>query len=162
MRGDNGQLGFVAMSRLLDELAKIGFIRSDVSEATYFCLSKNLIEVETSSADKIRPADSVKATASGWAHMRILSSRIEYISSVLMTTPISNKILSSQIFEAMQIEHRVGQISFYQSTRLVESFLSYLKDQRQTYTLRIRVYHRKTGGGAIVCAKRKFKAECAG
>ena len=54
VRGDNGQMGFVSIARLLSDLEALGFVRSDIFDACHFGLSKELIEVETSSATTIR------------------------------------------------------------------------------------------------------------
>ena len=94
VRGDNGQVGFVALTRLTTLMESLGFVRSDIRDAVHYCVVKELLEVDTSSMDTVRDRDSLKATASGWAHMRILSSRVEYIASVLPTTPMNDKLLS--------------------------------------------------------------------
>ncbi|MER8917686.1 hypothetical protein NKI32_28210 [Mesorhizobium sp. M0761] len=129
VRGDNGQMGFVALPRLLANMEALGFVRSDIEDAARFCLTKELIEVETSSLDTIRERDSVKATASGWAHMRLLSSRIEYLSAVLPTTPMDDKTLAARVFDLMQVENRAGQIHLHQAVNLVEGFEKYLRRQ---------------------------------
>jgi hypothetical protein len=49
VKGDNGQMGFVALPRLLQHLEGIGFVREDIKEAAEYCLLKGLVEVETSS-----------------------------------------------------------------------------------------------------------------
>jgi len=98
-------------------------------DAAHFCLKKELIEVDTSSVDAIREQDSLKATASGWAHMRLLSSRAEYIASVLPSTPLNDKHLSARIFDLMQAENRSGGLAYYQVVQLVEGFEAYLRRQ---------------------------------
>jgi hypothetical protein len=126
-------MGFVALPRLLLEIEKLGFVRSDVRDAAHFCLTKELIEVETSSLDTIRDRDSVKATASGWAHIRLLSSRIEYLASVLPTTPINDKQFSARVFDMMQMESRAGYIYFHQAVQLVQGLQSYLRRQCEEF-----------------------------
>ena len=91
-------------------------------DAARFCLKKGLLDVETSSLDTIRDRDSIKASASGWAHMRILSGRIEYLAAVLPTTPMNDKSLSAKIFDLMQVESRTGQSSLQRSIQIVEGF----------------------------------------
>ncbi len=129
VRGDNGQTGYVALPRLLFELEALGFVRSDVVSGARFCLTKGLIEVETSSSDTIQDRDSVKATASGWAHMRLLSSRIEYLAAVLPTTPINDPKFAARIFDLMQMENRSGSLPFHQVVQLVQGLESYLRIQ---------------------------------
>jgi hypothetical protein len=129
IRGDNGQMGFVSISRLLLEMENIGFVRSDVKEAAVFCLKKELIEVDTSSTDVIREQDSLQATAAGWAHLRLLSSRLEYVASVLPTTPLNDKRLSARIYDFMQLEMRFGKMPYFQAISLAEDFQRYLEQQ---------------------------------
>lgn len=129
IKGDNGQMGFVAFQRLLVEIESRGFIGGDIKEAALFCLEKELIEVDTSSPDSIGETDCVKATASGWAHMRLLAARLEYISAVLPTTPINDKQLASRVYDLMQIENRAGSLYLHQLVSMVEGFESYLRVQ---------------------------------
>jgi hypothetical protein len=130
VRGDNGQMGFVAMQRLVADLEAMGFVHADVSEACRFALEKDLIEVETSSRTTIREFDCVKATASGWAHMRLLASRIEYLAALLPTTPVDDEKFAAQIYDVMQTENRIGHPSYHRYIALVEALLPYLKLQR--------------------------------
>lgn len=119
----------VALPRLLFELEALGFVRSDVADAARFCLTKGLLEVEISSADTIRDRDSIKATASGWAHMRLLSSCLEYLASILPTTPINDAKFSARVWDLTQIENRSGRLSSHQIVSLVQGFENYLREQ---------------------------------
>ena len=132
VKGDNGQMGFVALPRLLQNLEGIGFVREDIKSACEYCLRKGLVEVETSSQEIIRERDSLKATAAGWAHMRILSSRLEYLYAVLPTTPMNDAQLSARVFDLMQTENRKGQLPFYQTIGVVEGFLQYIEKQEKS------------------------------
>jgi hypothetical protein len=131
VRGDNGQMGFVAMSRVTGDLEKLGFVRSDIEDACRFALTKELIEVETSSLKTINEIDCVKATAGGWAHMRLLSSRIEYLAAILPTTAIDDEKFSSQIYDLMQTENRLGRPSYQRYIALVQELEKYLRQQHE-------------------------------
>ena len=152
-RGDNGQMGFVGFPRLILELEGLGFVKGDIVEATHYCLEKELIEVETSSVDAIRERDSIKASASGWAHMRLLSSRVEYVASVLPTTAINDKQLSSQVYDLMQTENRIGSLPYFQAVKLVQSFEAYLRKQSAAVTAHPGYAQRSASGTAYVLAK---------
>jgi hypothetical protein len=153
VRGDNGQMGFVALSRVLLEMEDLGFVRSDVKQAALFCLKKELIEVDTSSLETIRDKDSVKATASGWAHIRLLSSRLEYVASVLPTTAIANQQLSARIYELMQTEQRFGRMPYNQSIDVVQAFEHYLRDQSELIAAHPGSSHRRQSGSAYIISK---------
>lgn len=153
VRGDNGQMGFVALSRLMLEMEGIGFVKNDVREAALFCLKKELIEVDTSSPDTIRDRDSLKTTAAGWAHMRLLSSRIEYLASVLPTTPLDDKSLAARVYESMQTELRFARLPYGQAVILVEHFERYLRHQMDVLSAHPGFSGRSMSGSQYVLAK---------
>jgi len=153
VRGDNGQMGFVALSRLLLEMESIGFVREDVVQASVYLLKKELIEVDTSSPTSIRDRDSIKATASGWAHMRLLSSRVEYISSILPTTPIADSQLYARIFDLMEKESRAGRALYHQNVHAIESFEAYMRGQYQELSAHPGFANRKQSGSTYVLSK---------
>jgi hypothetical protein len=153
VRGDNGQLGFVALPRLLFELESIGYVKSDVKDAAHFCLGRNLLEVETSSADTIGDRDHVKASAGGWAHMRILSSRVEYLAGVLPTTPMNDKTLAARIYDGLTVESRTGPLSLQRSLQLIEGFETYLRQQDKDFSLHPGYIDRDQSGSDYVLKK---------
>ena len=153
VRGDNGQMGFVALSRLLLEMEILGFVSGDVKEAALFCLKKELIEVDTSSPDRIRDRDSIKTTASGWAHLRLLSSRLEYVVSVLPTTPLDDKQLSARVYDLMQTEARFGKLSLGQSIALLEAFEHYLRCQSNELAAHSGFASRRQSGTSYILDK---------
>jgi hypothetical protein len=153
VRGDNGQIGFVAISKLLAEMEARGFVKSDVKDAAHFCLKKELVETETSSQDVVSDSASLKATASGWAHMRILASRMEYIAAVLPTTPMNDKQLSARVYESMQTENRVGQLSFHTAVGLVDGFHKYLQTQEKAQNQFLGNIHSQHSGSKYILGK---------
>jgi hypothetical protein len=153
VRGDNGQMGFVAMQRLLTDLEGMGFIAADINDACRFALEKELIEVETSSKSTIRQFDCVKATASGWAHMRLLASRIEYLAAILPTTPIDDDRFAAQIYDVMQTENRIGHPSYHRYTALVEALLPYLRSQYESLLVHPGYADMKQTGASYIIGK---------
>lgn len=128
-RGDNGQMGFVAIPRLKEDMEQLGFVQEDVHEALIYALRKGLIEADTSSTKTLRERDCVKSTASAWAHLRVLASRIEYLWAVLPTTPLSDEELANSVFDLMQIEARHGSLYLAQMSRSVALLKRYLTAQ---------------------------------
>lgn len=129
MSGDNGQMGFVSVGRLQEHLETFGFVKDDIAQAAVYLLAKDLIEADLVGATAISQVMSIKASASGWAHMRILASRAEYVSSLLPTTPVDNAKFEAQIYEQMQSENRTGKQHFHQRISLLSSFKEYLEKQ---------------------------------
>lgn len=131
--GDNGQLGFVALPRLNLEMEMLGFVRRDVADSVSYLVKHGLVEADSSVVDAVRGGDCFKTTASGWAHMRLLSARLEYITSVLPTTPMDDEALRANVFDAMQTEMLTGFNSLNRQIIMGEQFLRYLRflDQEQ-------------------------------
>lgn len=127
--GENGLLGFVAISRLQSHLERIGFVSRDVMHACHYLLSKELIEADSATALTLSPTDSIKATASGWVHMRLLAARSEYIWGVLPTTALNDQALDARTFDLMQSEARYGHLYPSQINGVVEHFHRYLQAQ---------------------------------
>ena len=130
--GENGQMGFVSVGRLLDHLERYGFVRSDIFSATQFMLGMELVEADSATATTLKDSDSVKASASGWAHMRILSARAEYLGAVLPTTAINDSSLEARVYDLMQTESRFGNLGHTQINGAVQHFHSYLLAQYQS------------------------------
>lgn len=145
--GDNGHLGYFAVGHISNELEKVGFVRNDVHEGCKFALKEGLIEADTLSLIELIESDCVKATASGWAHLRILSERVEYLHAVLPTTPIYSSNLRGLVFDRMKIENRYGDLNYNQACHLVREFLKYLREQKKCLDEHPQ-YERSGSGGA--------------
>ena len=152
-KGDNGQMGFVSILRLKDELEAMGFVRSDVHDAVEFALKQELVEADSSAAIALREADCIKTTASGWAHMRILSSKLEYVSAVLPTISINNDRLSARVFDLMQTENRYGNLGLHQQIQVVAEFYNYLQVQYTALKGHLGYARRASTGARYVLSK---------
>jgi hypothetical protein len=73
--------------------------------------------------------DSVKVTAAGFLHLRVLCERFEYLYSVLTVTPISDSQTPWQISELLRRENQMGYLGGFQQARAIEYFLEYLMRQ---------------------------------
>ena len=151
--GDNGQMGFVSVERVLERLEAFGFVRDDIFQAVLYLIRKELVEADSSTSATLCHSDSIKATASGWAHLRILSSRAEYVSSVLPTTPINDPKVVARVADLMQIESRYGSLERPQVAGVVRDFQRYLQDQLKT--LRVHPGYAMPGqnGAAYILSK---------
>jgi GTPase SAR1 family protein len=129
LQGDNGQNGYFSIVKIINQMEKLGFETSDTFKACQYLLKRQLVEADTLSLVELSESDCVKATASGWAHMTIMCNRMEYLVSVLPTTPISAEPLRSLIFERMKQEASNQAINKFKRIELVEQFVAYLKKQ---------------------------------
>ena len=150
VRGDNGQMGYVAIQRILDEIGAYGYPESDILDCTRYLLERELIEADSLKTSQLSNSNCIKTTASGWAHLRILSNRIEYLAGVLPTTSISDKVFRQRIYDSMQVEHRRGYPAFKQMTQNTEYFYSYLHEQFQTLKSHPKYWDSKKNGALYI------------
>lgn len=131
VRGDNGHMGYFSVNSIARKLEVIGIVEEDAVSACQYLISKGLVEPDTLSLINLQKSDCIKVTASGFIHMRILSERVEYLSSVLPTTPINDQIFSDRIFDAMRTENHVGKLSLARNLNLARQLGEYLSAQRK-------------------------------
>jgi hypothetical protein len=127
--GDNGQMGFVSMNRLQDHLEQLGYAKPDILDAAQYLLGKELLEADSATTMILGQTESIKASASGWAHLRILAARSEYLVSVLPTTPINDPAFEARVFDLMQTENRFGRINQAQVVGMLQELHTYLTKQ---------------------------------
>lgn len=130
-KGDNGHMGYFSVNSIVRTLETMGFVGEDVLNACEYLVGKGLVEPDSLSLIKLEETDCIKVTASGFIHMRILSERIEYLSSVLPITAINDDRLSDRVFDAMKTENQVGKLSFRRKSTLTKQFGEYLSSQRR-------------------------------
>lgn len=157
--GDNGHMGYFSVTHIADELETLGFVREDVHAASKYALKSGLIEADTLSVVELGADDCVKATASGWMHMRILSERLEYLHAVLPTTPIYDGPLRDLVFDRMRIENRYGNLRLHQVTPLVQKFLNYLRDQKSALDGHLKYAGVEKSGANYIIAKVQLALE---
>jgi hypothetical protein len=127
-RGEIGLEGFFTVQRIADELQRRGFVREDIVAACSWLLRKQLIEADHMNQSEVVLTDSIKVTASGFIHLRILCERLEYVYGVLTVTPISNQDVAAQIAEYIRRENHMA-IGGFQQLGCAELFRQYLEDE---------------------------------
>jgi hypothetical protein len=127
-RGEIGLEGFFSVQRIAEELQRRGFVREDIVAACSWLLRKQLIEADHMNQTEVVLTDSVKVTASGFIHLRILCERLEYVYGVLTVTPISDQTVAAQIGEYILRENQMITGGFQQLGG-AQVFLQYLQAQ---------------------------------
>ena len=127
-RGEIGLEGFFAVQRIAEELQRRGFVREDVVSACTWLLKKQLIEADHMNQSSVVNTDSVKVTASGFIHLRILCERLEYVYGVLTVTPISDQTVAAGIAEYISRDNQMTTGGF-QQLGCAEVFLKHLEDE---------------------------------
>jgi len=131
-RGEIGLEGYFSVARIADELQKRGYVPDDVCQACSWLLQKNLVEADHMNQSVVDFADSVKVTAAGFIHLRVLCERFEYLYGVLPVTPISDPQTALEISEYLHRENQMGQLGAFQQVGAIESFLEYLRKHSRT------------------------------
>lgn len=128
-RGEIGLEGYFSGARLADELQKRGFVREDVCKGCSWLVEKNLIEADHMGRTSVTFDDSIKISAAGFIHLRVLCERLEYLYGVLTVTPVPESATAHQLAEFVRTENQLGQLGGFQQARAVEVFLECLKRQ---------------------------------
>jgi len=128
-RGEIGLEGYFSVASIAAELERRGYVSDDICDACAWLLEKNLIEADHMGRSSVDFTDSVKVTAAGFIHLRVLCERLEYLYGVLTVTPISDAQTAWEISDFLRRENKAGHLGAYQQVRAIESFLAYLKQQ---------------------------------
>lgn len=128
-RGDIGLEGYFSLETITDVMQLRGYVREDVIAACSWLLRRELIEADHMNQSAISDHDSIKITASGFIHLRILCARLEYLYGILSVTPIVDQSVAAKIGDYLNREKQSERISGNQMVHCVEEFLRYLKYQ---------------------------------
>ena len=96
------------------------------------CSKKELISADHMNLSGVGFEDSVRILPSGYIHIRILASRLEYLYGILPSTPIFESETARQLAEILKIEEARGDIAGYQKARAVDIFFRYLVRQKRS------------------------------
>jgi hypothetical protein len=129
VRGQIGLEGYFSIEHIANCLELQGFLRSDVLNAANHLVKISLVEADHMNIDKVALSDSIKISASGFIHLRILSERLEYLYGVLPVTPIFERDVATRIANFIDLENRQGTLAAYQMVNCVRQFAQYLEYQ---------------------------------
>ena len=127
--GSIGLEGYFSVEKIAESLQPRGYVREDIASACAWLVQRQLIESDRMNYSSVNLNDSVKITASGFIHLRILCGRLEYIYGVLSVTPIAQQRVADQIGDYINRENQHDRISAHQMAQCVETFLRYLRHQ---------------------------------
>jgi len=128
-QGPIGLEGYFSVEQIADVLQLNGYLKEDVVAACTWLVQRQLIEADHMNYSSVNLGDSVKVTASGFIHLRILCERLEYIYGVLSVTPITEQKVAEQIADYINRENQRDWLAPNQKAQCVEVFLKYLRYQ---------------------------------
>jgi len=129
LTGDNGQMGYIAVSRLMRLMSACGFAEKASTEACNYIVNFGLADADQFGDGGVRPETCLRISSSGFAHMRLLSSRSEYLLGVLPITPINDKGFADLIYDAMRLEMQYGEVSYMRRRQLLLDFQKNIRNQ---------------------------------
>lgn len=150
-KGEIGLEGYFTCQYVANELQRLGYSKEDTLGALNLLLRRELISADHMNIRGVGFDDSVHILPSGYMHVRVLASRLEYLYGVLPTTPIFEEHTAGQLAEFLKAENLRGEISAYQKTRAVDIFFRYLVRQKRSLTTPLAPS--STTGSAYVLAK---------
>jgi hypothetical protein len=124
--GAHGLEGYMYVSDLLNDLEEIGYERDLCAREINYLVERGLVESEELSGDAVNDAQSVKVHAAGWAHMQILASRIEFVTSCALTTQITDPDVARFAGLGWAGARVKGQLSPKSNTQIATEFVKYL------------------------------------
>ena len=152
-QGSIGLEGYFSIQAIADELQPKGFIMDDVLAACSWLLERKLVEADHMNTTEVEFSDSIKVTASGFIHIRILCERVEYLYGVLPVTPISDKNTAAKIGSYVQRENTHHQASANQKANCVGDFAQYLEYQHRQLTAAYPAFGNEHSGASFVLSQ---------
>jgi hypothetical protein len=107
-RGAIGLEGYFSGNQIADELQLC-----DILAARNAGLQRQLISADHMNFTSVSFDDSVHILASGYMHVRVLAARLEYLYSIIPTTPIMDKEVAHRLAHFLEIEKTRGVPAVY-------------------------------------------------
>jgi hypothetical protein len=133
-KGQIGLEGYFTCRHVANELQRLGYSKEDTLGALNLLLKKELISADHMNFVGVGFDDSVRILPSGYIHVRVLASRLEYLFGVLPTTPIFDEVAAKELAEFVKIENARGDLGGFQKARAVDVLYQYLVRQKRTLT----------------------------
>jgi hypothetical protein len=124
--GQIGLEGYFSCQSIAENLQKFGYVPNDTLGGLNMLLKAQLIAADHMNFRRVEFEDCVRILASGFIHVRVLASRIEYLYGILPTTPLSDKGVADRLADFVKNESLRGGIGAHQTLTAVEAFFDYL------------------------------------
>ena len=133
-KGQIGLEGYFTCRHVANELQRYGYSTEDSLGALNVLLKKELISADHMNFVRVGFDDSVRILPSGYMHVRVLASRLEYLFGVVPTTPIFDDVAAKELAEFVKLENVRGDLGGFQKARAVGVLYQYLVRQKRTLT----------------------------
>ena len=154
--GQIGIEGYFTVEHLVEEMQRRGYDPDDTAKAVTHVLTRYLVDADHMGNISVGFADSVKISASGYIHLRMLVERLEYLYGILPVTRVTDEKAVAIFAEAIKRELRLGDLSARAKVQNVEVFRRYLakqaKDFAETAGLAFDLNDRNSGAAYVLRA----------
>ena len=148
--GSIGLEGYFSIQTIAEDLQVRGYVDSDVVAACSWLVRRQLIESDRMTSVSVDLDDSVKITASGFIHLRILCGRLEYLYGVLCVTKMADRTVYKKIANYLSRENYYDDIRAHKMVEAVEFFLRYLRFQYNRLASSYPAFGKKKTGSRYV------------
>jgi hypothetical protein len=148
--GEIGLEGYFSVSRICDDIERMGYDREDVFNGVNYLLRGQLIGADNYNSTHVERDQCVKAEASGFMHLRVLCERIEYLYGVLATTPISDAQVVARIADFTRRENDRNELSARERVLAIEAFLGFLQGEMKRLREKNPFFSVRQSGAAYV------------
>jgi hypothetical protein len=129
--GQIGLEGYWTCRHISEEMQRFGYIPDDTLLGLNYLLRRQLLFADHLNFRAVEFNDSVRISASGFMHLRILPARLEYLFGVLPTTPFADDLTARRIAEFVKRENSRGHLAAKAKAEAVEVFYGYLFERFQ-------------------------------
>jgi len=121
--------GYFSVKTIADVMQKIGIDANDCLNSINYILDESLVQADNMSKLSVGMDDSVKISASGYVHLRILAERIEYLYGIIPTIPISDETVVAKLAGVISRENSIGDISARVKVDAVQDLYNFFRYQ---------------------------------
>src|SRR5579872_139952 len=124
--GQIGLEGYWTCRHVSEEMQRFGYIPNDTLLGLNYLLRRQLISADHLNFRSVEFDDSVKISASGFMHLRVLPARLEYLFGVLPTTPFGDAVTAQRIAQFVRRENAQGNLTAKAKADAVELLYAHL------------------------------------
>lgn len=138
------------MGRIVNELNRMGFYEEDVVSALEYMLRNGLVTADHMGRSRLVEGDHIRAHAAGFAHLRFLATRLEYLTGILPATYLVDRRLAEWIGRKSRINEGYTDISLMRKKEMLHEVIDYFKDEFNRHASESPFYEGLAAGGRLL------------
>jgi len=126
-RGTIGIEGFFTVDNIFETLQFLGYPLLAVRQATEWLLQRGLVEADNMSSLQLARDASIRISSAGFIHVRVLSTRLEYVAACLYEIPYLLEETANEINEVFVVSQGISGLSPVRRAQAVQNFRKYVR-----------------------------------